>query len=45
MNCEAQESVLYFTAMMLATPAVCCEGVKVSGLSLVGSMAVQSSAN
>lgn len=42
MNCEAQESVLYFTATILATLAICCEGGKAAGPSLAGSMAVWS---
>ena len=41
MNCQAQECVLYFTAMLQAMLAICHEGGKVSGPSLVGSMAVQ----
>jgi len=41
MNCETQERVLYFTATIPATTAICHEGRKVSGPPPVGSMAVQ----
>lgn len=41
MNCQAQEHVLYSTAVIPATLVICHEGGKVPGPSLVGSVAVQ----